>query len=197
MDSVTKSMSGCRIASSTSRSYHLGDAISRSHRLLAAVPLQLRGPEAPDREPDHVHRPYADHPQRSGEEPGQHVRRIMDPEVEPAEADQEHQQHAASRNGPPRQPPQSVGQDERQRPVKPDRDGGVSAGERVEGRRVARVDQPRPRPLKDGLEYGGEEYAAGGRDEEQDGGEPPALEEEENRYGQERQHDPVVAQSRD
>src|SRR5918999_1563292 len=177
MVSVTKSMSGCRIASSTSRSYHLG------------------GPQAPDRDPDHVHRPDADHPQGSGEEPGQHVRRVMDPEVEPAEADQEHKQHAASRNGPPRPPPQSVGQDERQRPVKPDRDGGVSAGERVESGGVARVNELRPRPLKDGLEYGGEEYAAGGRDEEQDGGEPPALEvEDENRYGQERQHDPVVAQ---
>src|SRR5215207_10769364 len=144
MVSVTKSMSGCRIASSTSGSYHLGPTISRSHRLLAVVALQLRGPQAPDREPDHVHYSDADHPQRSGEEPGQYVRRIVDPEVEPAEADEEHQQHAAGRHGPAPKPSKPIGQDERQRPVKPNRDGGMSARERVESSRVARVDQLRP-----------------------------------------------------
>jgi hypothetical protein len=97
-----------------------------------------------------------------------------------------------------REPGEAVGQDQGQRPVEPDRDCGVTAGEGVEGGRVPRVEELRTRPPEDTFENGREQEAADRRDEEQVGGEPPALEvEDKDDGGQERQNDPVVAQRRD
>ena len=59
------------------------------------------------------------------------------------------------------------------------------------------VEEVGTRPLEDRLEYG-HQHQAPGRNDKQDGGELPALAVKgENRNSEEREHDPVVAQSSD
>src|SRR5918995_6112977 len=191
MVAVTNSMSGCRIASSTMRSYHLMTrmynvyppsivrnpkvkyAIHRGLVLPFAV-ARLGGPEAPDGEPQRVHGTDADQPEECGEVACHHVRRVVHPEVEPGKADQEHDGYPQDDHGPSRCPPQMVSQDEREHPVQPDGDGGVAARERIEGGVVAGVEELGTRPLEHAFQHGGEHGAPGGRDQEEYGRELPA-----------------------
>src|SRR3712207_7254814 len=116
---VTNSMSGCRIASSTQRSYHLETRMykvypppfsSRSRLTtsdavrypclqmeeagLPAATARLGRPQAPDREPQRVHGTDADQPEEGGEVAGHYVCRVVHPEVEPGKADQEHSEYS-------------------------------------------------------------------------------------------------------
>src|SRR5215203_5103732 len=82
-------------------------------RMLSIAAARLGRPQAPDGEPQRVHGPDADQPQEGGEVAGQHVSRVVHPEVEPGEADQEHHEYPRYGHDPPRDPPQPVGNDER------------------------------------------------------------------------------------
>src|SRR5215213_4203517 len=114
MVSVTNSMSGCRIASSTMRSYHLKtrmynvyppsfpevarnlnmkDAIHQDLVLPIAV-ARLGRPQAPNGEPQHVHGTDTDQPEEGGEVASHYVCRVVHPEVEPGKADQEHNEYS-------------------------------------------------------------------------------------------------------
>src|SRR5215208_652047 len=106
-------------------------------RMLSIAAARLGSPRAPDGEPQRVHGLDADQPEQGGEVAGQHVRRVVHPEVEPGEADQEHHEYPQNSHGPSRCSPQPVRQDERKHPVEPDGDGGVSARKRIEGGVVA------------------------------------------------------------
>jgi hypothetical protein len=201
MVSVTKCMSGASIASSTRESYHLAAEISTVGAGPAvrpeALPALLHGPQPADGEPERVDAPDADEPQGRGEKAGQHVRRVVDAQVEAREADEEHHRGPDQHHRPARGAAQVVGQDQGERPVEADRDGGVAAGKRVEARRVPGVYDLGPRPPEDPLEHGRQEDAAGGRDHQHHGREPPAPEVEgEEKPGEERHHDHVVSQGR-
>src|ERR687893_867034 len=140
MVSVTKWMSGASIASSTRESYHLAGQISTGRARRAALPepppAPLHGPEPAYGEPQRVDAPDADEPQGRREKACQHVRRVVDAEVEAREADEEHQRRSEQHHGPARGSAQVVGQDQGERPVEADRHGGVTARERVKARRV-------------------------------------------------------------
>src|ERR687890_1001473 len=212
MVAVTNSISGCRIASSTMRSYHLMTRMynvypptpARNPKIKSAIhqgpslPFaadRLGRPKAPDGEPQRVHGTDADQPEEGGEVAGHHVSRVVHPEVEPGKADQEHDEYSRDDHGPSRCPPQMVSQDEREHPVQPDGDGGVAARERIEGGVVAGVEELGTRPLEHAFQDGGEHGTPSGRDQEEYGGEVAATLVEE-RYGhdQEQQHEPVGAQ---
>src|ERR671910_1838195 len=161
---VTKSMSGLRIASSTEEKLTPERHIFHRPAFSTVLTANLRSPQAPDREPRRVGGPDEDQPQGRGEEPGQHIRRIVHPEVESAKADQEHQQDPEGHDDPPRVATQPVSQYQGQCPVEPNRDGGVPAREGGEGGFVPRLEDLRSRPLEDGLEDGCQQRPADGRD---------------------------------
>src|SRR5918997_730106 len=156
MVSVTNSMSGCSIASSTRRSYHLETPMYNAYRLLCVVAARLGRPQTPDGEPQRVHGTDADQPEESGEVAGHYVCRVMHPEVEPGEADQEHHDYPRDGHGPPRPSPQPVSQDEREHPVEANGDGGVAARKRIEGGLVAGVEEFGTRPPEKCLQDGGQ-----------------------------------------
>src|SRR5918995_4085308 len=215
MVSVTNSMSGCRIASSTVRSYHLMTRMYNGypptsarnpkikHAILEGLVLpfaaaRLGRPKAPDREPQRVHGTDADQPEEGGEVASHYVRRVVHPEVEPGKADQEHDEYSRDDHGPSRCPPQAVSKDEREHPVQPDGDGGVAARKRIEGGVVAGVEELGTRPLEYAFQDGGEHGAPSGRDQKEYGRELPARSVEESYdHDQEKHHEPVVAECRD
>src|SRR5918998_383549 len=215
MVAVTNSISGCRIASSTMRSYHLMTRMynvypptpARNPKIKSAIhqgpslPFaadRLGRPKAPDGEPQRVHGTDADQPEEGGEVAGHHVSRVVHPEVEPGKADQEHDEYSRDDHGPSRCSPQPVSQDDREHPVEPDGDGGVAARKRVEGGVVDGVEKLGTRPLEHALQDGGEHSTSCSRDQQEYGGEPPTPGVEESHgHGKERQHDPVVAERRD
>src|ERR671912_1133399 len=104
-------MSGCRIASSTMRSYHL---MTRMYNVYPPSPARnpkakhairrglvlsfgaarLGRPEAPDGEPQRVHGTDADQPEEGGEVAGHYVCRVVHPEIERGKADQEHDDYS-------------------------------------------------------------------------------------------------------
>src|SRR3712207_6259702 len=135
MVSVTKWMSGASIASSTRESYHLAGQISTGRARRAALPepppAPLHGPEPAYGEPQRVDAPDAHQPQGCREKACQHVRRVVDAEVEAREADEEHHGGPERHHRPARGAAQVVGQDQGERPVEADGDGGVAARERV------------------------------------------------------------------
>src|ERR671921_1356601 len=113
MVSVTNSMRGCRIASSTRRSYHLETRMYNVYPLLPeaarnlkmkntidqglVLPVaaaQLGRPQVPDGEPQRVHGTDADQPEEGCEVASYHVCRVVHPEVEPGKADQEHDEYS-------------------------------------------------------------------------------------------------------
>src|SRR5215213_6279883 len=211
MVSVTDSLSGCRIASSTMRSYHLETRMynifpeaARNLKLknaihqglvLSVAAARLGRPQAPDGEPQRVHSTDADQPEEGGEVASHHVCRVVHPEVEPGKADQEHDENSRDGHGPSRPPPLPVSQNEREHSVEADGDGGVAAWERIEGGVVAGVEELGTRPLEYAFQDGGDHGTPSGRDQEEYGGELPAsLVEERYDHDPEQQHEPVVAE---
>src|SRR5829696_4486819 len=100
-------------------------------------------------------RPPAYEPQEGGEVAGQHISRVVHPEVESGEADQEHDEYPRDGHGPAGLSAQPGGQDEREHPVESHGDGGVAARKRIEGGLVARVEEFGTRPLEYALQDGG------------------------------------------
>src|SRR5215210_3072966 len=94
---VTNSMSGCRIASSTMRSYHLKTRMYNVYPPSLVLPVaaaRLGRPQPPDGEPQRVHGTDADQPEEGGEVASRYVCRVVHPEVKPGKADQEHDEHS-------------------------------------------------------------------------------------------------------
>src|SRR5215208_6998794 len=210
MVSVTNTMRGCRIASSTMRSYHL------KTRMYNVYPPSLsRGRQKPKDEECYPSksgitcrrgstRPpsssgrratartrHRRRPARGGRRGSQPPRLSGSaPEVEPGEADQEHDENSRDGHGPSRPPPLPVSQNEREHSVEADGDGSVAARERIEGGVVAGVEELGTRPLEYAFQDGGEHGTPSGRDQEEYGGELPAsLVEERYDHDQEQQHE--------
>src|SRR5215207_4697587 len=138
--------------------------------MILPVPTARLGcPQAPDRDPKRIHGADADHPEGSGEVAGQHVSRVVDAEIEPGKAYQEHNEYPGDGDNPPRYSPQPVSQDEREHPVEPDGDGGVPAREGIEGGMISGVEELGACPREDGFENGSKKDTPRGRDGEQYG----------------------------